>query len=66
MEALTNFQIAAAVAVVYGTWILLRTLFKKNPLDNVPGPRPVPGLKGWLRGNWPALIHPRSWSYHRK
>ena len=50
METLTNFQIAAAVTVAYGTWILLRMLFKKNPLDNVPGPRPAPGLKGWLRG----------------
>lgn len=58
----TVAQAIGAIVLAWGVWRILRKLTKKDPLDIIPGPP----QKSALKGNFPDLVHPRAWGYHRQ
>ncbi|KAF7365708.1 Docosahexaenoic acid omega-hydroxylase CYP4F3 [Mycena venus] len=58
------FLVARLVAGAASAWILWRlvlSLFRKSPLDNVPGP----ASQSMWTGNLQALFDPKGWDFHQ-
>ncbi|KAH8115673.1 cytochrome P450, partial [Phellopilus nigrolimitatus] len=56
-------QLLAVVLGTYGLWRILKFLFVKTPLSNVPGPSKVSWLKA---GNFNEVYNSNGWEFHRK
>ncbi|KAI0628830.1 cytochrome P450 [Trametes polyzona] len=54
-------QVLVGVALLYAGWRLVRAIFRKSPLDNLPGPQPT----SWIAGNTRELYGPDRWAFER-
>ncbi|KAF6760456.1 cytochrome P450 [Ephemerocybe angulata] len=56
------FRVFISLAVARVLWNVVRWLFKKDPLDNIPGPP----SKSFLTGSMFELSNPRAWQFHHQ
>ncbi|KAH8115665.1 cytochrome P450 [Phellopilus nigrolimitatus] len=55
-------QVFAVVLGTYALWRILKLLFVKTPLSNIPGPPKA----SWLKGNFDQIYNNNGWEFHRK